>query len=37
LPLLKFESKLVCAPCHHGKMIASSHSLVNIMMTKQLG
>jgi hypothetical protein len=21
LPLLKFESDLVCAPCHHGKMI----------------
>jgi hypothetical protein len=21
LPLLKFESNLVCAPCRHGKMI----------------
>jgi hypothetical protein len=36
LPLLKFENNLVCAPCHHGKMIAASHSLVNTMMTKQL-
>jgi hypothetical protein len=35
LPLLKFENNLVCAPCHHGKMIAASHSLVNTMMTKQ--
>jgi hypothetical protein len=34
--LLKFENNLVCAPCHHGKMIAASHSLVNTMMTKQL-
>jgi transposase InsO family protein len=30
--LLKFESKLVSAPCHHGKMITASHSLVNIVM-----
>jgi transposase InsO family protein len=30
--LLKFESDLVCAPCHHGKMIAASHSSVNTMM-----
>jgi transposase InsO family protein len=33
--LLKFESNLVCAPCHHGKMIAASHSLINIVMTEQ--
>jgi transposase InsO family protein len=32
--LLKFESDLVCAPCHHGKMITASHSLVNTMMTE---
>jgi hypothetical protein len=32
---LKFESNLVCAPCHHGKMIIMSHSPVNTMMTKQ--
>jgi hypothetical protein len=37
LSLLKFESNLVCALCHHGKMIAASHSLVNTMMTEQLG
>jgi hypothetical protein len=35
LPLLKFESNLVCAPCHHGKIITTSHSLVNNMMTEQ--
>jgi hypothetical protein len=35
LPLLKFESNLVCAPCHHSKMIIASHSLVNTMMTEQ--
>jgi hypothetical protein len=37
LPLLKFDSNLVCAPCHHGKMIAASHSLVNILMTEHPG
>jgi hypothetical protein len=37
LPLLKFESNLVCAPCHHGKMIVASHSPVNTMMTKHPG
>jgi transposase InsO family protein len=35
--LLKFESNLVCTPCHHGKMIAASHSLVNTVMTEQPG
>jgi hypothetical protein len=34
LPLLKFESDLVCAPCHHGKMIVASHSLINTVMTE---
>jgi hypothetical protein len=29
-----FESNLVCAPCHHSKMIVASHSLVNTVMTK---
>jgi transposase InsO family protein len=33
LPLLKFESDLVCAPCRHGKMIDTSYSLVNTVMT----
>jgi transposase InsO family protein len=37
LPLLKFKSDLVCAPCHHGKMIAASHSPVNIVMTEHPG
>jgi hypothetical protein len=37
LPLLKFESDLVCAPCRHGKMITASHSLVNTVMTKHPG
>jgi transposase InsO family protein len=35
--LLKFESDLVCAPCHHGKIIAASHSPVNTMMTEHPG
>jgi hypothetical protein len=34
LPLLKFKSNLVCAPYHHGKMIAACHSPVNTMMTE---
>jgi hypothetical protein len=33
--LLKFESNLVCAPCHHGKMVTTSHSPFYIVMTKQ--
>jgi hypothetical protein len=37
LPLLKFESNLVCAPCHHGKMIAASHSPINTVMTEHTG
>jgi hypothetical protein len=37
LSLLKFESNLVCALCHHGKMIVASHSPVNTMTTEQLG
>jgi hypothetical protein len=36
LPLLKFESDLICAPCHHSKMTATFHSPVNTMMTEQL-
>jgi hypothetical protein len=35
LPLLKFESNFICSPCHHGKMIAASSSLVNTVMTEQ--
>jgi hypothetical protein len=37
LPLLKFESNLIFASCHHGKMITTSHSLVNTMMIEQPG
>jgi hypothetical protein len=29
-----FESDLICAPCHHGKMIVASHSPVNTVMTE---
>jgi transposase InsO family protein len=35
--LLKFESDLVCAPCHHDKMIVASHSSVNTVMTEHPG
>jgi transposase InsO family protein len=35
--VLKFESDFVCAPCHHSKMIAASHSSVNIVMTEHPG
>jgi transposase InsO family protein len=35
--LLKFESDLVCAPCHHGKMIAAFYSLINTVMTEHPG
>jgi hypothetical protein len=37
LPFLKFKSNLVCAPCRHGKMIASSHSSVNTVIIEQPG
>jgi transposase InsO family protein len=37
LPLLKFESDLVCASCRQGKMIATSYSSVNTMMTEHPG
>jgi hypothetical protein len=33
--LLKFESNLICAPCHHGKMITAFHSPINTVMTEQ--
>jgi hypothetical protein len=33
--LLKFESNLICAPYHHGKMTAASYSSVNTVMTEQ--
>jgi hypothetical protein len=37
LPLLKFESILVCAPYHHDKMITTSHSPVNTVMIEHPG
>jgi hypothetical protein len=37
LPLLKFESDLVCAPCLHLKMIAAFHSPINTVMTEHPG
>jgi transposase InsO family protein len=37
LSLLKFKSDLVCAPCRHDKIITSSHSLVNTVMTEHPG
>jgi hypothetical protein len=37
LPLLKFESDLVCVSCRHRKMIAASHSPVNTVMTEHPG
>jgi hypothetical protein len=37
LPLLKFENDLVYASYLYGKMIAASHSPVNIVMTEHPG
>jgi hypothetical protein len=37
LPLLKFESDLICAPYRHSKMIVASHSSVNTVMTERPG
>jgi hypothetical protein len=37
LPLLKFESDLVCAHYRHGKMIAVFHSSVNTVMAEHTG
>jgi transposase InsO family protein len=37
LPLLKFESDLVCAPYLHGKMITASHYPINTVMTEHPG
>jgi transposase InsO family protein len=35
--LLKFESDLVCVPCRHGKMIATSHFFIKTVMTEHPG
>ena len=37
LPKLKYEKDLVCAPCRHGKMVASSHPPLTDVMTKHPG
>jgi hypothetical protein len=37
IALLKFESNLICALCHHGKIIIASHSMFNTVMTEQPG
>jgi hypothetical protein len=34
LPRLKFEKELVCAPCRHAKMVASSHPPFTDVMTE---
>ena len=31
---MKFEKDLVCHPCYHGKMVATSHPPVNQVRTK---
>src|SRR5919109_506390 len=37
LPKLKYEKDLVCAPCRHGKMVASSHPPLTDVMTEHPG
>jgi hypothetical protein len=34
LPLLTLEKELVCAPCRHAKMVASSHPPLTDVMTE---
>jgi hypothetical protein len=36
LPKLKFEKDLVCAPCRHGKMVATPHPPLTDVMTERL-
>jgi hypothetical protein len=35
LPRLRLEKKLVCAPCRHAKMVASSHPPLTDVMTER--
>jgi hypothetical protein len=35
LPKLKYQKELVCAPCRHGKMVASSHPPLTSVMTER--
>ena len=37
MPKLKFEKDLVCHPCRHGKVVATSHPPVNQVMTTHPG
>jgi hypothetical protein len=36
LPKLKYQKDLVCAPCRHGKMAATSHPPMTSVMTERL-
>jgi hypothetical protein len=36
LPRLKLEKDLVCAPCSHGKMVATPHTPLTDVMTERL-
>jgi hypothetical protein len=35
LPQLRLEKELVCAPCRHAKMVASSHLPLTAVMTER--
>jgi hypothetical protein len=35
LPRLRLEKELVCAPCRHAKMVASSHPPFTVVMTER--
>jgi hypothetical protein len=35
LPQLRLEKELVCAPCRHAKMVASSHPSLTDVMTER--
>jgi hypothetical protein len=35
LPQLRFEKELVCAPCRHAKMVATSHPPLTDVMTER--
>ena len=37
LPKLKLEQDLVCAPCRHGKMVATPHPPLTMVITKRPG
>jgi hypothetical protein len=37
LPKLKYQKDLVCAPCRHGNMVATSHPPLTSVMTEGRG